>query len=254
MYFAILVFLSTLALPKYFLGQANFSDSLQVNSTLTFGGAYNTGILNQFTIQGNTTNRIKNPNWLLENRTTYSYSLVNNVTMFNDWTIVSRLSCLASKQQKFYPTLIHFYERVVLYKIKHSNRIILGSIVPFKDDDMRFFIGIGYENSIYAQENFNNSSFINARRKFGIAALNFENTHHFGKEKFSIKYRIFYIQSFKELPDFSFWFTPSLNWRISKSLSFAINYDFRYKNVHLIDLPSVNESLTFNISFSLGKQ
>lgn len=227
------------------------SDTLKYKGSFTLGGSYKTGILNQSTISGSFNNKLTKSNWLLGNRTSYIYSLTNNMKLLDDWTVVSRLSYLNTKQIKIHPTLFHFYEKLLLYRINNSNRLVLGAFTPLNSEDSRLFVGVGFEHTNYVGEEFENSELIDSNRSFAMATMNLKNMHQLGDKKFSLKYNLFYIQSFKEAKDYTIWIIPSLSIAIHKQISFAINYDFRYRNVHLKDLPGIDQSLTFNLGITL---
>jgi len=228
------------------------SDTLKYKGSFTFGGSYKTGIQNQSTVTGSFSGTLKKSNWVLGNKTSYINAIVNKTKLLDDWEAISRLSYLTDKKIKVYPTLFHFYEKLLLYRINNSNRLVLGAFTPLNDndEDSRLFVGVGFENTNYGQEVFRNSDLIDSNRNFTMSTINFKNSHRFGDKKFSLKYNLFYIQSFKEASDYTIWIIPSISMAITKQISFAINYDFRYKNVHLIELPSVNQSLTFNLGIS----
>lgn len=186
-------------------------------------------------------------NWTLANKTSYVYSTVNGVKVLDDWTVISKLNYLLKKQVRIYPTLLHLYTSNLLFRVNNSNRFLVGAGISPLNDDLFFLVGVGLENTNYAQEVFKNSDLIGCNRNFGMSTIYIENAHHFANKKLALKYTAFYIHSFKEAGDYTVWITPSLNVVISKKISFAINYDFRYRNVHLIEFPAINESFTFNV-------
>lgn len=234
-------------------GQA-VSDTLQYNGSLTLGGSYKTGLLNQTSITGSVENTFKKSDWALYNRTTYFYSEVNNNPLFDDWTVVSKLSYSFTKRVKISPTLFHLYKSNLLFRILNSHRFLAGaSITPLDNQKALLYVGVGFDNTHYAGDKFVNSDLVNSNRRFGISAIHLENTHQFSDEKFSLTYSLFYFQSFKEATDYTLWIIPGFKVVLSKKLSIAINYDLRYRNVHLVDLPAINQSLTANLSIVLDK-
>lgn len=233
------------------LGQ-EVSDTLQYNGSLTVGGSYKTGLLNQTNITGSFENTFKKSDWTVYNRTSYFYSEVNKNPLFDDWTVVSKLSYTFTKGAKISPTLFHLYKSNLLFRILNSHRFLAGaSIASLKNPKTLFYAGVGFDNTNYGGEKFVNSDLINSNRRFGISAVHLENTHQFSANKFSLTYSLFYFQSLKEATDYTLWIIPSLQVALSKKLSFAINYDIRYRNVHLVDLPAINQSLTANLRISI---
>lgn len=234
------------------IGQGK-SDSLQLSSSLTIGGSYKTGLLNQINANGILVNSLQKSNWLLYNRTSYFYGQVNKVQLFDDWTVVSKLSYSFSKGVKISPTLFHLYKSNLLFRILNSHRVLVGaSIAPLNNKPALFYVGLGFDHTDYAGESFINSELVNSTRSFAISTLHFENKHHFGDKRFSLSYSLFWFQSFKEATDYTLWIIPGLNVALNKKLSLALNYDLRYRNVHLVDLPAINQTLTVNLSISLN--
>ena len=86
------------------LGQEG-SDTLQYIGSLTLGGSYKTGLLNQASITGSLENSFKKSDWAVYNRTSYFYSEVNNNRLFDDWTVVSKLGYTFRKRAAISPTI-----------------------------------------------------------------------------------------------------------------------------------------------------
>ncbi|MCI4671828.1 MAG: DUF481 domain-containing protein [Bacteroidia bacterium] len=227
------------------------SDTLQYNGSLTLGGSYKTGLVNQTSIRGSVENSFKKSDWALYNRTSYFYSEVNNNRLFNDWTVVSKLGYTITDRAKISPTLFHLYKSNLLFRILNSHRFLFGaSITPLKNPKALVYVGVGFDNTSYAGDQFVNSDLNNSNRRFGISTIHVENKHHFGDKKFSLSYSLFYFQSFKESADYTVWLIPAFAVAFNKKLSLVINYDFRYRNVHLVDFPAINQALTVNLNVS----
>lgn len=247
--FTICLFWLTIA-AQSLLGQAT-SDSLQYSSSLTIGGSYKTGLLNQLNLSGVLVNSLQKSNWLLYNRTSYFYGQVNKVQLFDNWTVVSKVSYSFIKRAKIYPTIFHLYKSNLLYRIINSHRVFVGSgISPLDNKNALLYVGAGFDNTLYAGEQFVNSDLVNSNRRFGVSVIHFENKHHLADKRLSFSYSLFYFQSFKEATDYNIWIIPSLQFALHKTLSLAINYDLRYRNVHLVDLPAISQDLTVNLNIS----
>lgn len=225
------------------------SDTLSYKATITIGGSYKTGLLNQTNITGTYSHSINKANWELFNRASYFYSRVNDRQILNDWTVVSRLHYSFSSRVIISPALFHLYKSNLLFRILNSHRVLVGAkITPLENKEALLYLGVGVENTHYAGEEFANSVVIDSNRRFAISTFHVENTHHFSDPKLSLSYSLFYFQSLQERSDFTIWVIPSFNISINQQLSLALAYDFRYRNVHLLDLPSTNQALTVNLS------
>ncbi len=244
----LLIFFST----GFGLAQST-ADTLNFNSTLTFGGMRKAGVFSQTNISANLNTVINKSNWTFDNLAAYTYTNVNGSQLSDDWTVISKLR-YSFQQKQIAPTFIHVYKNNLLYRIENSQRYILGaSITPFKkQQQFWFFIGGGYERTLYNGAIFENSPAVNNLRDFGMTTFYLENKHHLIKNKLFLKYSLFYIQSIEEWSDYTIWFLPSLNISINKNLVFGVSYDYRFRNVHLADIPSFNELLTFNVKVSIG--
>ena len=237
------------------LAQQN-EDSLTYSCSLTLGGRRQSGVFSQTLLNGSLTTRLSRSHWSLDNKTTYTYSVANGFQLSNDWAVVSKLTYSLPKQPKLSPTLLHIYKTNLLYRIQHEQRLLLGlHIRPNKEkESFWFFFGGGYEHTLYNGEVFANSPLVNSTRSFALAIFYLENEHQIIKKVLTLKYGLFYIQSLEELNDITLWVLPSLNLTVNQRLIFSISYDYRFRNVHIVDVPSFNEQLTFNLIVSLGQR
>ena len=140
----------------------------------------------------------------------------------------------------------------MLYRITSSNRVLAGvRIIPVKQyKDFSFFVGSGYEFSNYKGEVFIESPVILNQRNFALGFFKISGKHQLGKHKILISYDFFTVQSFKEAKDYSFWSTSGVSVPLNKKFSVGLNYDLRFRNVHLLDIPNTNDLLLFNIKFN----
>ncbi|MEL6590507.1 MAG: DUF481 domain-containing protein [Bacteroidota bacterium] len=246
--------LLVIILSSQTLDAQNTSDSLAFNSTFRLGGQRKAGVFSQTVVNGSISLGAQYSRWSFDHNTTYTYSIVNGNRLSDDWTVVSKLRYSFSQQRRLSLTAIHVYKNNLLYRLDNSHRAMLGiSLAPFKDNQ-RFwlFVGSGYEVSRYSGEVFDQSPLVDASRTFGFASLYVENKHQLIKNRLYFQYKLFYIQSVEESRDFTIWIIPSLSFALNESIRFSLNYDYRYRNVHLADIPGFNELLTFNISASFS--
>lgn len=241
-----------LLLPGMIIAQ-DYSDSVQVNSTITVGGMRQTGVLSQTNVNGTLQLEAKKSLWSLLNQTTYAYITANERIISDNWTVLSILKRSLLKAPAISPTLLHVYKNNLQYKILNSHRFSFGaSITPFKEKQAFWlFVGAGYEHTLYDDEDFVNSLRVSSTREFAATTVYVENEHQLIAEKLTLKYGLFYIQSWQEASDFTIWIIPGLNLAISKRLALAVSYDYRFRNVHLATVPSFNDVLTANLKISL---
>ncbi len=230
------------------------TDTLRFHTTFTLGGIRKAGVFAQTNVNGGLSINLSKSNWEINNTSTYTYTNVNGKPLSDDWTVVSKLRSLLPNLPEVSPTFIHVYKKNLLYRIINGQRYLLGaSVRPIKKKQaFWFFIGVGYEQTLYNGEAFDNSPLLSSSRTFGISTFYVENVHHLLQNKLYLKYNLFYIQSFEEVSDYSIWLIPSINFKLNDYLAFGVNYDYRFRNVHLAAIPSFNELLTFNVKIALG--
>lgn len=239
--------------PHSLLAQVE-SDSVRTSLAVTVGGRRQAGAFSQtlVTVTGN--GSIQAGRWSLDNNTTYSYSIANQFLISNDWTVVTKLRYSPGKEGRISPTLLHIYKDNLIYRIQNSQRGFLGvNIIPLRQErDFWLFVGGGFEHTRYDGDIFFNSPAINSVRTFPLATAYLQNQHTFGAERVSLGYALFYLQSLTEARDWTVWLIPSLNFSITPHLALGVNYDYRFRNVHLEEIPGVNEQLTFSLTIKTG--
>jgi hypothetical protein len=231
------------------------SDSLRYNTSISLGGNRRTGLNPQNIINGSFSLELKKSDWTFRNKSDYSYTKVNGFEVINDLMVFSVLNRSVVNQQRVGVTAIHVYENSLLYRINNRQSFKLGvTVKPLKKfEHLWAFVGVGYEHATYRGDIFVNSDKINNTRNFLIATGYLESKHNLIKDRLTLKYGLFYVHSLEESLDFYLWFTPGLEIKLNNTFSFGISYDARFRNVHLIDLPSFNDIISYTIKVSLGK-
>ena len=247
-----LVFMLSLLLCSDAFGQSN--DTLNYKFDLQIGGQQKRGVFSQTSLRVTSTNKLENKKLVLNNQSSYTYTEVNGTKLADDWHFRTILMFKLKSTERILPIFGHHYFKNVLYRISNSNRAFTGvRIIPIKKyKDFYFVAGAGYEYSNYSNEVFINSPFISSQRDFGLAFFGLIGKHQIGKHKILLEYNFSSLQSFKEANDFSFWLTSGLSVPIGKHLFLGLSYDFRYRNVHLVEIPNINDLLMFNVRFGLS--
>jgi hypothetical protein len=230
-------------------------DSLYYKTSITLGGNRRTGLNAQNNFTGTFNLELNKSSWSFENISDYAYAEANGKELANDTKMISLLKKNFSEKKTFVPTFIHVFENSLLYRIDNRQSVKLGvTITPLeKRNQFWFFIGLGYDRTFYEGELFINSDNIGRTRSFTIASIYLKNEHELIKDRLTLNYGLYYVQSLEELYDFTLWFTPSLDIKISNTFAFAIKYDSRFRNVHLAELPSFNDIITYSLKVSLSK-
>lgn len=248
---------TTLVLMLFFTtGTAqDIGDTLKYKTSISLGGNRRTGLNAQNSFRGSLNIKLSKSSWEFLNISDYAYMEINGSRFANDLKTISFIKKSFSEKKTVVPTFIHVFENSLLYRINTRQSVKLGAtITPFKKrKQFWFFTGLGYENTVYQGDVFVNSDKIDRRRRFSLVAIYLENELELIKNRLTLRYALFYVQSLEELYDFTLWFTPSLNIKISNKFAFAIKYDARFRNVHLIELPRFNDILTYSLKLSLSK-
>ncbi|MDW3194290.1 MAG: hypothetical protein R8G66_18085 [Cytophagales bacterium] len=231
------------------IGQS--TDTLKYKFDIKIGGQRKSGVVSQITLRVTSNNELENKKLILTNLSSYTYNEVNGVNIADDWEFRTYAMLKLNSTTRLLPVFAHNYFKNVLYRITSSHRALAGvSIIPFKRyKDHSFIVGAGHEFSNYNGEVFAESSVVSSQRNFPLVFLKISGKHKLGKHKILIGYNFLSVQSFKEAKDYSFWLTSGVSVPLNKKISIGVNYDFRFRNVHLSDIPTMNDLLLFNITF-----
>jgi hypothetical protein len=231
------------------------SDSLSYKTSISLGGNRRTGLNAQNNFTGAFNLKLNKSSWGFVNISDYAYAEANGKELTNDIKTISFVKKSFSEKKAIVPTFIHVFENSILYKINNRQSVKLGvTITPLeKRKQFWFFVGLGYDHTVYDSEIFINSDKIGSTRSFSISSVYLENEHKLIKDRLTLSYGLFYVQSLEEVRDFTLWFAPSLDIKISNTFAFSVKYDARFRNVHLVELQSFNDILTYSLKVSLSK-
>lgn len=249
--YVLLLVLLIMLIPESY-GQE--SDSLKYKISLQISGQRKTGVFSQRSLRVSATNELEKRKWKLKNISGYAYTNVNTMTIANDWDFRSILMYKFNEDSRIFPAVAHNYHSNVLYRIENSNRGIAGvRAIPIKKiPEFTIYIGAGYESTNYTGENFENSSLISDHRSFALGFANLSGKHVLGENKISWHYNLSLVQSMAEAEDYFVWFTTGISLPVGKVLSVGIDYDIRYRNVHLEGIPQTNDLLLVNLKAKLS--
>ena len=247
-----LLFAAVVLLCSDTFGQG--TDTLNYDLNFQIGGQRKRGVFSQTAMSVKSNNHIENKLLVLNNLSSYSYIEANGFVIANDWHFRTILMLKINPSARFFPIFGHNYLKNVLYRITNSNRALAGvRVIPIKMyRDFNFVVGAGYEFTNYIGEVFINSPLNSNQRNFTMGFINIAGKHLLMKDKILLEYNFSSVQSFRESKDYSFWLTSGVSVPIGKKFFVGINYDFRFRNVHLVDIPNINDLLLFNIRFNLA--
>lgn len=248
---AIMPFIVILLFGSGSFGQS--TDTLKYNINFQIGGQRKRGAFSQTSIKARVNIKFENEKLVFNNQSSYTYTEANGFNIADDWHLRTIGMFKLNSTSRCLPLFGHNYLKNVLYRILNGNRTFTGvRIIPVKQYDFSFTLGAGYEFTSYANETFINSTQVSNQRDFSFGFFNLLGKHNLGKHKIIFEYNLSLVQSFEEANEFAFWTTSSISVPFGKHLSLGVNYDFRYRNVHLVDLPKINDLLLFNLRFNFS--
>jgi hypothetical protein len=247
-----LVFIVTLLLSSDVFGQS--TDTLKYNFDLQIGGQRKRGVNSITALSVTSNNELENKKLVLTNQSSYTYTEANGFNIAEDLHFRTIAMLKLNSTKRLLPVFAHNYFKNVLYRITNSHRALAGvRIIPVKKyQDFSFLFGAGYEFSNYKGDVFIKSPLVSNQRNFALGFFNLAGKHKLGKHKMLIEYNLSSVQSFKEAKDYSFWLTSGASVPFGKIFSVGVHYDFRFRNVHLEDIPDINDLLLFKIRFNLS--
>ncbi|MFK7787491.1 MAG: hypothetical protein AB8B56_20375 [Crocinitomicaceae bacterium] len=229
------------------------SDSLKYKLSFQIGGQRKRGVFSQTSLRVTSINTLEKGKISLKNFSSYTYTEVNGFNIADDWDSRTILLYKKDSSSRFLPALAHNFHSNVLYRIRNSNRGIAGMrITPFKTQDFTFLIGAGYEHSNYSDDVFLNSPYVSNQRNFALGFGNFSGKHKLGKHQILLDYNFSFVQSLREIKDYSIWLTSGISLPIGKVLYIGVNYDLRFRNVHLQDIPRINDLLMLSAKINIS--
>lgn len=249
---AVITFIAILLLCSDAFGQS--TDTLNYDFNFNIGGQRKRGVFSQTVLRATANTKLENKKFVINNQSSYTYTEANDFNIANDWHFRTIGTLKLNSTSRIFPIIGHNYFKNVLYRITNSHRALTGvKLIPIKDyQSFSIVLGAGYEFSQYTSEVFVNSPLVSNQRDFTIGFFNLSGKQQIRKSKVLFDYNLSYVQSFEEADDFSFWLTSGLSVPVGRHLFLGLDYDFRFRNVHLIDLPNINDLLIFSLRFNIA--
>jgi|GEM_PF-1562972 len=228
-------------------------DTLQYNVDFNFSGRMISGTFNQVVAGGRFNVDLLYKNWHLENKTTYRYNETNERVIEDNWYDLVSLKYYPKGKRKLYPGVFYHFDNTLMFRVKsrHHYGIGLGSELDKGRMKLSLLSAMAHENSIFNGFEFANSERDVYNRKNGLFLFKLNNGFSFAEKKINFSYQLFYLQSLKERADYDIWLTARLNFKVFKSLSVHVVYDYRFENVHLESLSNYNNIALFGFNWTI---
>ena len=109
------------------------SDSLKYGLDFQIGGQRKTGVNSQNVLRVASTIVLEKGNVAINNFSNYTYNQVNGGIIADDWDLRTILTLRLNPEGRVRPAVAHNFQSNVLYRMRKSNRAILGlRFIPFK--------------------------------------------------------------------------------------------------------------------------
>ena len=247
----LLIGMLLLSFPSY--GQSP-KDTLRYQVDLNLSGRRISGTFSQVVLGGGFRVDLLYNNWHLENTTSYRYNKTNTRLIEDNWYDLATLKYYPDGQKKLYPGVFSHYDNNLIYRVKsrHNYGVGVGSELDKGIMDLSLLAAIAKGNSSYNGSEFVNSDRDVSNRKNGLFLFRIDNSYSLAKKKINIFYQLFYFQSLKESTDYIFRLNSRINFKVFKSLSIYVAYDYRFENVHLESLSNYNDIVLFGFNLALS--
>lgn len=228
-------------------------DSVQFKLDINLSGRKISGTFKQLVVGGGFNVDVLYNNWHLENTTTYRYNKTNTRVIEDNWYDLIMLKYYPNGKKKFYPGAFYHFDNSLVYRVKkrHQYGIGIGSLLDKGAMKLSVLAGIANEHSTFNGTEFVNSDRDFSLRKNGLFLFKLNNGYALVNKKINLSYQVFYFQSLKESTDYDIWLTARVNFKIIKSLSVHMVYDYRFENVHLEGLSHYNDIVLFGLNWKI---
>ncbi len=237
------------------IAQADEEKDLSYKIGLRVSGSRISGTFTQNTLQLGLETNFDHKKWELHNSLSYRFNRTNGLAIEDNWYDLLTFAYYPNEQKLWFPAAFYHYDNNLIFRVNRRHRFGAGiGTIPVDNAKayLRIVITGGYEDTHYNGSDFVNSDLDMPIRQNGLFMVYLNNNYTLVENRLLFKLRIFYMQSLKERADYDLWFTPSLAYKVNKYLSFSINYDYRFENVHLEPIGPANDVLLFGMNVNLG--
>lgn len=238
-----------------FFGISAFSqDSIPAKSKITYkinaSGHYISGTFSQLVSSNSLEGKLEKGRWLLQNYTSYRYNVTMNQTFENNWYQLLTVSRL-SKSKRLNPTVFYHFDNNLMFRVnqRHLFGGGIGSQFSKGNHQLLFEIGPGMDITEFNGNSFVNTDKMEKTRRRTIGIVRVKNEHKLLNSKLGFSNSLFFRQSFNELSDFLLMISPKLSAKVTKNLAVTVGFDYRFENIHLVELSNFNNTVLFGLSY-----
>jgi len=223
-------------------GSPKNQDSLRITYGLNLSMTYKEGRLNQLMIPVGGNASVGNKKYKLELYANYLYHKINGFELENE--ILTRTVLTLSPNKKIHPLGGMIYETSKLYQVKYrvSPGVGIGGHI-IRNEKHKLLIHLF---GSYDRTEFINASGYETFRANSILM----GSNQIVKDKLDLNYRIFYFQSIQDKSNMVFRFQPKLVFKITNSIAFTYNLDYRYESI--VDPLNMNVNLFMTAGIQLS--
>lgn len=225
--------------------------SINVNSSLS--GRYLSGQFNQFIISAQVGVSLKSTKLEVNNSISYRFNQTNGLIFENNWNEL--LTFRVTPNKKYHPVGYYHFDNNLLYRInyRHHFGLGVGTQKKWKNHSLEADLGLGFDYTKYNGSYFENTTDTFALRQRSLAVLQINHAHSFFKNKLVIKNQLFFRSSFTDRKDFLLFVRPHLAYKIFNNILVNSTFEYRFENVHLVELSRLNTTLLFGFTYLFNK-
>ena len=227
------------------------SDPLSIEVKVNGSARLLRGTFNQTIYAGSLELTLTKKRWEWQNSTSYRYTRANDVQIENNWQQFITASYFI-REKHVIPIAIYLFDNNLLFRVNARHLAGLGiGFLPdkWKGNIVRADVGIGFESTFYNGDTFANTDLTDAQRDKPLTFTRIRHSLDFWEGKISLSNIIVYRQSLIERSDFYVLVSPKISVSVLNGLSVNASFQYRYENVHLLNLSPVNTTFLAGLAY-----
>lgn len=235
------------------MGQRD-SSQFHYDLRLDLSGRLIGGTFEQLVFNNSLDLKVENKRWSFQNATSYRFNRTGNAQVENNWYELFSASWL-NKKKLFFPTVFYHYDNNLMFRVnaRHLFGGGLSSVKSWEGHALRLDVGAGYDYTDYNGSQFENSPRLGPIRRRSLLMFRLTHENKFFQGKVALANDFFYRHSLVERSDYLFILQPKVSFAVSTHLNTSVGFEYRFENVHLLDLSRFNSILVYGLAFQLGK-
>ncbi|MEL6557075.1 MAG: DUF481 domain-containing protein [Bacteroidota bacterium] len=226
-------------------------DTLQFKGNFNLSGNLTSGREFQRTLQVEFNPSLEKGTWNLENKFRFLYSDVDGDVLNRNWDALIFYKRYFNGQKRWYPFLVTDLQTNFGYELEfrlgYGGGLTYKPTLKNKSNELLLSVGSIYYRNRYTESVFTNSNRIGNQRDMLRLVVHYDQSNQLIKDKLTFKSNGWFLQSTEESADFIFRLSFSLEFNLTKVLSFTANYRIIHENVTLESLDNQQQFTSIGI-------